>query len=68
MAREFKYAILGKNLQEETVVPQMTHRRKTLAPLLFILALLLILLAVMLRNLPQEPEQTLPPETTAAAT
>ena len=43
MAREFKYAILGKNLQEETVVPQMTHRRKTLAPLLFILALLLIL-------------------------
>ena len=55
-------------------MPQMTHRRKTLAPLLFILALLLILLAVMLRNLPQEPEQTLPPattlppETTAAAT
>ena len=55
-------------------MPQTTHRRKTVAPLLFILALLLILAAVMLRNLPQAPEQTqpvtttLPPETTAAAT
>ena len=53
-------------------MPQTTHRRKTIAPLLFILVLLLILAAVMLRNLPQAPEQTqpstAPTETTAPET
>ena len=55
-------------------MPQTTHRRKTVAPLLFILVLLLILAAVMLLRRPQVPEQTqppaatLPPETSAVAT
>lgn len=44
----------------------MTHKRNKIAPLVFLLAALLILAAVMLLNLPEEeaPEQTQSPSTT----
>ena len=49
-------------------MPNTTHRRNTVAPLVFLLFALLVLAAVMLLNLPEAPQETQPPTTTAAPT